>query len=112
MVPPPKKKKKFLFGDDVNQYQDQKCIQNKLIRKINLPRKQPPQKFKPQYRPRKQSAKNSSKFSNRRVVFKQGNFRQQKQDANRIKTETTKFQWTEKMTNFQSTGRALFYLKS
>ena len=47
--------------------------ENKLIRKITIPRKQ--QKFKPQYRARQQSTKNCSRFSNRRVVFKQGNFR-------------------------------------
>ena len=51
--------------------------ENKLIRKITVPKKQVPQKFKPQYRARQQSAKNCNRFSNRRVVFKQVNFRKQ-----------------------------------
>ena len=42
-------------------------------------------------RARQQSAKNSNRFSNRTVVFKHGNFQKQKQDASRIKTETTQF---------------------
>ena len=74
--------------------------ENKLIRKITVPRKQPPQKFKPKYRARQQSAKNSNRFSNRRVVFKQVNFRKQKQDASRIKTEQLSFNKTEQSEPF------------
>ena len=66
---------KFLFGDDLSSKLKNLSEENKLIRKITVPRKQPPQKFKPQYRARQQFAKNSNRFSNRRVVFKQGNFR-------------------------------------
>ena len=82
---------KFLFGDDLSSKIKNLSEENKLIRKITVPKKQPPQKFKPQYRGRQQSAKNCNRFSNRRVVFKQINFRKQKQDASRIKTETTQF---------------------
>ena len=82
---------KFLFGDDLSSKIKNLSEENKLIRKITVPKKQPPQKFKPQYRARQQSAKNCNRFSNRRVVFKQVNFRKQKQDASRIKTETTQF---------------------
>ena len=82
---------KFLFGDDLSTNIKNLSEENKLLHKITLPRKQLPQKFEPQYRPRQQIAKYSNKFSNRRVVFKQGNFRKQKQDADRIKTETTQF---------------------
>ena len=82
---------KFLFGDDLSSKIKNLSEENKLIRKITVPKKQPPQKFKPQYRGRQQSAKNCNRFSNRRVVFKQVNFRKQKQDASRIKTETTQF---------------------
>ena len=82
---------KFLFDDDLSTKTKNSSEENKLIRKITIPRKQPPQKFKPQYRARHQSAKNSNRFSNRRVVFKQGNFWKQEQDASRIKTETTQF---------------------
>ena len=80
---------KFLFGDDLSSKIKNLSEENKLIRKITVPKKQPPQKFKPQYRGRQQSAKNCNRFGNRRVVFKQVNFRKQKQDASRIKTETT-----------------------
>ena len=83
---------KFLFGDDLSFKIKSLSEENKLIRKITVPKKQPSQKFKPQYRARQQSAKNSNRFSNRRFVFKQVNFRKQKQDASRIKTETTQFQ--------------------
>ena len=82
---------KFLFGDDLSSKIKNLSDENKLIRKITVPKKQLPQKFKPQYRGRQQSAKNFNRFSNRRVVFKQVNFRKQKQDASRIKTETTQF---------------------
>ena len=82
---------KFLFGDDLSSKIKNLSEENKLICKITVPKKQPPQKFKPQYRARQQSAKNCNRFSNRRVVFKQVNFRKQKQDASRIKTETTQF---------------------
>ena len=82
---------KFLFGDDLSSRIKNLSEENKLIRKITIPKKQLPQKFKPQYRARQQSAKNSNRFSNRRVVFKQVNFRKQKQDTSRIKTETTQF---------------------
>ena len=82
---------KFLFGDDLSSKIKNLSEENKLICKITVPKKQPPQKFKPQYRARQQSAKNCNRFSNRRVVFKQVNFRKQKQDASRIKTETTHF---------------------
>ena len=82
---------KFLFGDDLSSKIKNLSEENKLVRKITVPKKQPPQKFKPQYRARQQSAKNCNRFSNRRVVFKQVNFRKQKQDASRIKTETTQF---------------------
>ena len=82
---------KFLFGDDLSSKIKNLSEENKLIRKITVSRKQPPQKFKPHYRARQQSAKNSNRFSNRRVIFRQGNFRKQKQDASRIKTETTQF---------------------
>ena len=61
---------KFLFGDDLSSKIKNLFEENKLIRKI---------------------AKNCNRFSNRRVVFKQVNFRKQKQDASRIKTETTQF---------------------
>ena len=80
---------KFLFGDDLSSKIKNLSEENKLIRKITVPKKQPSQKFKPQYRARQQSAKNSDRFNNRRVVFKQVNLRKQKQDASRIKTETT-----------------------
>ena len=82
---------KFLFGDDLSSKIKNLSEENKLIRKITVPIKQPPQKFKSQYRVRQQSAKNCNRFSNRRVVFKQVSFRKQKQDASRIKTETTQF---------------------
>ena len=81
---------KFLFGDNRSTKIKNLSEENKLIRKITVPRKQPPQKFKPQYRARQQSARNSNRFSNRRV-FKQRKFWKQKQDASRIKTETTQF---------------------
>ena len=55
---------KFLFGDDLSTKIRKLSEENKLIRKITVPRKQPPQKFKPQYRPRQQSDKNCNKFSN------------------------------------------------
>ena len=82
---------KLLFGDDFSSKIKNLSEENKLIRKITVPEKQLPQKFKPQYRARQRSARNSNKFSNRRVVFKQVNFRKQKQDASRVKTETTQF---------------------
>ena len=82
---------KFLSGDDLSSKIKNLSEENKLIRKITVPKKQLSQKFKPQYRARQQSANNSNRFSNRRVVFKQVNFRKQKQDASRIKTETTQF---------------------
>ena len=82
---------KFLFGDVLSSKIKNLSEENKLIRKITVPKKQTPQKFKPQYRARQQSAKNSYRFSNRRVVFKQVNFRKQKQDASRIKRETPQF---------------------
>ena len=81
----------FFFGDDLSSKIKNLSEENKLIRKITVPKKQPPQKFKPLYRGRQQSAKNCNRFSNGRVVFKQVNFRKQKQDASRIKTETTQF---------------------
>ena len=59
---------KFLFGDDLSSKIKSLSEENKLIRKITIPRKQLPQKFKPQYRARQQSAK--TRFSNRRVIFK------------------------------------------
>ena len=65
---------KFLFGDDLSSKIKSLSEENKLIRKITVPKKQPPQKFKPQYRARQQSAKNCNDDSDRRVVFKQGNF--------------------------------------
>ena len=82
---------KFLFGDDLSSKIKNLSEENKLICKITVPKKQPSQKFKPQYQARQQSSKNSNRFSYRRVVFKQVNFRKQKQDASRIKTETTQF---------------------
>ena len=82
---------KFLFGDDLSSKIKNLSEGNKLIRKITAPKMQPPQKFKPQYRRRQQSAKNGNRFGNRRVVFKQVNFRKQKQDASKIKTVTTQF---------------------
>ena len=104
---------KFLFGDDLSTKIKNLSEENKLIHKIILPRKQLPQKFKPQYRLRQQSAKNSSKSGNRRVVFKQENFRKQKQDASRIKTSYHSVLIRQKRMNFfQSTGRTLFYLKN
>ena len=105
---------KFLFGDDLSSKIKNLSEENKLIRKITVPRKQPPQKFKPQYRAGQQSAKNSNRFSNRRVVFKQGNFRKQKQDASRIKTSRNNsvLIGQNRMNLFQSTGRTLFYLKN
>ena len=68
---------KFLFDDDLSFNTKNLSEENKLIRKITVPKKQPPQKFKPQYRARQQSAKNCNRFSNRRVVFKQITFRKQ-----------------------------------
>ena len=65
---------KFLFGDDLSSKIKNLSEENKLIRKITVPKKQPSQKFKPQYRASQQSAKNSNRFSNRRAVFKQVNF--------------------------------------
>ena len=83
---------KFRFGDDLSSRIKNLSEENKLIRKITVPKKQSSQKFKPQYRAtRQQSAENSNRFSNRRVVFKQVNFRKQKQDASRIKTEAIQF---------------------
>ena len=58
---------KFLFGDDISakikNLSEELFLENYHHRNL-----------KPQYQPRQQSAKNSNKFSNRRVVFKQKNF--------------------------------------
>ena len=61
---------KFLFGGDLSSKIKNLSEENKLIHEITVPKKQPSQKFKPQYRARQQSAKNSDRFSNRRVVFR------------------------------------------
>ena len=50
---------KFLFGDDLSTKIENLSEENEPIRKITIPRKQLSQKFKPQYRARQQSTKNS-----------------------------------------------------
>ena len=102
---------KFLFGDDLSSKKKSLSEGNKLICKITVPRKQPPQKFKPQYRARKQSAKNSNRFGNK--SFQTGKFSkttarcQQNQDRN-----NSVLTGQNRMNLFQSTGRTLFYLQN
>ena len=87
---------KFLFGDDLSSKIKNLSEENKLICKTTVPRKQLPQKFKPQYRATQQSAKNSNRFSNRRVVFKQGNFRNKSKMPAESRQKPLSFNRTER----------------